>query len=376
MVAVINRHSARGPLDSYYDSLNLWTNNTSQNLTTYGSRMAYVLGATYVKNYSSLLLPYSASTVNVESTNYERTMNTAASFMQGVYNGTVTGDAYLSNITAPLYNQTTINQVLSALNKTSVKFNTSAPVPPIHINDSIILAAGKSCTKSSTWQAQNVNSTTVTSIYTTYMKDVVAYLKTKKISAGSMNSLSNFGDLAICSAFAGLPIPGGIDPTSQYYQDLKFSYDWTMANQYTAQALQTQLSSIDLFENVLNLMDKVVAGKSTLKYSQYSAHDVTLLPLLSTLGVVNSTCLLDNYVAQRANQTLPYPNCVFPGFTANIAFELYGGSSPSVRVLYNGNLVKICSDAYSCGLTAFRSDIETKMNYTYNSANFKLLCAA
>ena len=216
---------------------------------------------------------------------------------------------------------------------------------------------------------------TVTSIYTTYMKDVVAYLKTKKISVSSMSDLSDFGDLAICNAFAGLPIPGGVDPTSQYYQDLKFSYDWTMANQYTAQVNQTQITAIDLFEDVLNIMDKVIAGKSTLKYSMYSAHDVTLLPLLNILGVVNTTCLLDNYVAKKANQTLPYPNCVFPGFTANLAFELYGGSSPSVKVLYNGNVIKICSDAYSCGLTAFRADIETKTNYTYNNANFKLpLC--
>ena len=339
--------------------------------------MAYVLGAAYAKNYSSIFSQYSASIVNVESTNYDRTINTAASFLQGAYNGTVTGTAYLSNITAPLYDQTLINQVLSDLSKTSVKFNTSAPVPIIHTNDSVILAAGRSCAKSATWQAQNqADNVTITNIYNTHMKEVAAYLKTKKIYVSSMNSISSFGDLAICNAFAGLPIPGDIDPTSQYYRDLKFSYDWTMANQYIAQDIQTQITAIDLFEDVLNLMDKVIAGKSTLKYSMFSAHDVTLLPLLSILGVVNTTCLLDNYVANKANQALPYPDCVFPGFTANIAFELYAGTTPSVKVLYNGKVVKICSDAYSCGLTAFRADIEAKLNYTYNNANFKLLCVA
>ena len=372
---MMSRHGARAPLYSYYDSLNQW-NGVTENLTSHGFRMAYILGAAYAENYPSLLLPYSASTVHIESTNYERTLDTAASFLQGVYNGTVTGTAYASNITAPPYDQTEVNQIISNLNQSSVKFDTSAPIPTVHTNDSIILAASKSCTKSATWQTQNEANSSVTTVYTTYMKDVVAYLKTKKISVSSMDDLYDFGDLAVCNAFAGLPIPGGIDPTSQYYQDVKFAYEWTMANQYLGQDLQVQITSMTMFQNILNLMDKAISGKSTVKFSMYSAHDVTMIPVLASLGIVNSTCLLDNYVAKKANQTLPYPNCVFPGFTANLAFELYGGASPYVSVRYNGNLINICNDASSCGVTDFRTDVETKTNYTYNNANFKVLCAA
>ena len=191
-----------------------------------------------------------------------------------------------------------------------------------------------------------------------------------------MNDLYGLGDLAICNVFAGLPIPGGIDPNSQYYQDLKLAYEWTAVNQYITQDLQIQISSMAMFQNVLNLMDQVIAGKSTIKYSMFSAHDVTLLPILSKLDVLNSTCLLANYAAKKANQALPYPNCLFPGFTANVAFELYGGTTPYIKVFYNGNLVSICNNNNSCGLTDFRADIETKTNYAYNNANFKLLCTA
>ena len=289
--------------------------------------MAYILGATYVKNYASLLLPYSSSIINVESTNYERTINTAASFLQGVYNGPVTGSAYPSSITAPLHNQATINQIISTLNDPSVSFDTSAPTPTIHVNESILIGGSRSCPKSATWQAQNSNSSDIDNIYNTYMQDVVKYLRSKRIFTGNMDNLYNFGDLAMCNVFAGFPIPGGIDPSSQYYQDVKFAYEWTSANMYLSQDIQVQMSSMTIFQNILSLMDQAAAGKSKLKYAQYSAHDVTLLPMLASLGVVNTQCLLANYVAKKANQDLPYPNCVFPGFTANIAFELYGGKN-------------------------------------------------
>ena len=337
--------------------------------------MAYVLGAAYVKYYPSLLLPYSQTTVHVESTDYERTINTAAGFMQGVYSGQPVGTAYSASLSAPLYTQTTVTDVISTLSKTTTKYSTSAAVPPIHTDESIILAAGRNCPMYETWVDQNGVNSTIKNTYTTYMKDVVAYLKTKKINVRSMDDLFGFADIAISNAYAEIPIPGGIDPASQYYQDLKFAYEWTSAVWYTAQTIQTELTSIDTFQNVLNLMDKVIAGKSAIKFSMFSAHDVTLLPLLATLGIVNDSCLLANYVAKKAGKTLPYPNCVFPGFTANLAFELYGGKSPYVVVYYNGNLIKVCNGQSSCGLTAFRTDIQTRTNHLYNNANFKTLCA-
>ena len=375
LAVVINRHGARAPLDLSYDSLKQWTG-SAQELTSAGHRMSYVLGATYAKYYPTLLLPYSQNAVHIESTNVERTINTAKSFMQGVYNGQVTGTAYSANISAPLYTQSTVKQVISTLSKSSAKFNVSAPSPPIHTSGSTILAASRSCAKSSIWQSQNDADSAVKNIYTTYMQDLVKYLKTKKISAGSMGSLYNFADLAIANAFNGLPIPGDIDPTSQYYQDLKLAYEWSATYWYTAQELQTQLTGMSLLQNVFNLMDKVVAGKSPIKYSMFSAHDVTLLPVLASLGIVNNTCILANYVAEKANKAVPYPNCVFPSFTANLAFDLYGGKSPYVEVYYNGDLVKICNNKSSCGLSDFRADVEKKTNYAYNNANFKLLCAA
>ena len=372
---VLNRHSARGPLDSSYDSLKQWTNNY-QILTSAGQRMAYALGAVYMKYYSGLLSPYSSTAVHVESTNYERTKDTAAAFWQGVYNGKLLGTAYNANLTMPMYTQSTVSSVLTTLSKTTTKYNASAPVPTIHTSDSIILAAGRDCPMYETWVDENDLNSTVKNTYATYMKDVVAYLKTKKIYVSSMDDLYSFADIAISNSHAGLPIPGGIDPTSQYYQDLKLAYEWTSAFWYTAQTIQTQLTAIDLFQNALNLMDKVVAGKSAIKFSMFSAHDVTLLPVLATLGIVNDTCLLANYVAKKANKTLPYPNCVFPGFTSNLAFELYTSttSSPFVEVYYNGNLIKICNNKSSCSLTSFRTDIQTKTNYAYNNANFATLC--
>ena len=376
MVVVMNRHGARAPLSSYYDSLKQWTG-SSQQLTPYGHRMAYILGATYVKYYRSLLVPYSASTVNIESTNVERTVSTAKSFMQGVYNGSVTGTAYPSNITAPFYTQSTVDSVISKLNKSSTKYDTSAPVPPIHTNDEYnILSLNKFCAKTNTWGSENDDSVTLKNVYTTHMQDLVKYLKSKNITVSNMGDLYEFGDLAIANAFSGLPIPGGIDPTSQYYKDVKFAFEYTLAYWYTAQDIQVQMSSMNPFQNILNLMDKVVAGKSTLKYSMFSAHDTNLLPVLSILGVLNNTCLLENYIAQKANQALPYPTCVFPGFTANLAFELFGGTSPFVVLYYNGDRINICNGKSSCSLKSFRADIEKKTNWTYNNANFKVICAA
>ena len=51
-----------------------------------------------------------------------------------------------------------------------------------------------------------------------------------------------------------------------------------------------------MFQNVLNLMDKVVIGKSEVKFSMLSAHDVTLIPMLNALDIVNTKCLTSNYV--------------------------------------------------------------------------------
>ena len=375
MAATLVRHSARGPLDNSYDSLNQW-NSVYQLLTDAGKRMAYVLGAVYMRYYSTLLSPFSASTVHVESTNYERTRDTASSFFQGAYNGPLVGSVFNANLAMPMYTQSTITSVLTSLSKTSAKFNASAPVPTVYTSSSIILAAGRDCSNYETWVDENDLNVAIKNVYNTYMLDLVKYLRTKKIYASSLEDLYSFADIAISNYHAGLPIPGGIDPTSQYYQDLKLAYEWLSAIWYTAQTVQTQLTSIDTFQNILNLMDKVVAKKSAIKFAMFSAHDVTLLPVLATLGIVNDTCLLANYVATRASKTLPYPNCVFPGFTANIAFELYSSttSTPFVEVYYNGNLIKICNNKSSCGLTSFRTDIQTKTNYAYNNANFDTLC--
>ena len=373
LVAVLARHGARAPLDLTFDEFKQWTG-SKQELTSTGQRMSYILGSVYAKKYPSLLLPYNKNTVNIESTDYQRTIETAKHFVNGAYSASPTGKSYSTSLNMPQFIQSSVSQAIVTLSSPATRFVTNPTLPPIHTQDSIILAAGNLCNNFDVWKNQNKKNTARDTFFNTYMTGLVSYLRSKKIYVYELGGVVTFADFAIANANSDLPIPAGVDPSSQYYQDLKLAYEWDSTNTYTAQTVQTQITGSDFLQNVLGLMDKVVAGRSQTKFSMFSAHDVTLLPVLTSLGIVTRECLISNYNARKANKVLPYPNCVFPGYTANLAFELYTGSSPYVQVYYNGNLVSICNNTSQCTLKNFRADVEQKTNYQNNKANFKKLC--
>jgi hypothetical protein len=73
----------------------------------------------------------------------------------------------------------------------------------------------------------------------------------------------------------------------------------------------------DFLAEVLTNMQKAVEGKQPYRFMLYAAHDVTLLPVMSALGV-------------PLDYETPY--------ASNISFELYkDGDAYSVLLRYNGN---------------------------------------
>ena len=61
-----------------------------------------------------------------------------------------------------------------------------------------------------------------------------------------------------------------------------------------------------------------------------------------------------NFQSYLENKTLVYPNCYFPYFASDVAFEFYNDTnSPTVEFYYNGVLIPLCNGQDACSYDDF-----------------------
>ena len=378
LVIEINRHGGRGPLLNTYDFNNQWGSNISQ-ITENGRRMGYLLGRAYQKDYPELLSSYDPQKIYVRSSEVKRTYETAGSILSGIYNGSLVGTDYPENFGLPPYNQTKIDEIRAELTNRTVSLGS---VPNITIHqvpgaDDVVIKNNDAaaCPAAMLMLIEDVVSSQTSQVYETYMQDLVQYLRIQNITINSFIKLLYFGDTVISNYYANLTIPAKIKPHSKYYRDAEFAYNWMTANEYIGQQVQRQVNAVYLFKSIVNIMNRTIAGTSPLQFVIYSGHDNTLLSILSAFGLVTTECLLENYVTQSAGFQVPYEHCIYPAFASNLKFELYNGTTPTVKFYYNDDEIHLCVNATNgCTFSQFQDYIGQATN-NYTTADYDRICS-
>ncbi|KAG8445350.1 hypothetical protein GDO86_010219 [Hymenochirus boettgeri] len=127
------------------------------------------------------------------------------------------------------------------------------------------------------------------------------------------------------------------------------------------------LATHPLLNQTASRMQNIAEGKKGEVFALYSAHDVTISPILSSLGLKEAR---------------------FPRFAARLVFELWHDPDKKkehyVRILYNGEDVtfqtSFCRNAqrnskrFLCPLKKFSSYVQKEMFFSFNSTSYYDAC--
>jgi len=374
LVIEVFRHGARGPLNQTFDPTKPWGNDIGQ-LTPVGMRMHYLLGEAVKDRYPTLLAKYDPNEVYVRSTDINRTIMSAYSHMYGVYKNS--GPALAENISqvesVPPYQSDIIQKTITQLDTRDALPGTIQAVP-VHVllaAEDHVLRPWDACPNAKQWHKANEDKE-ATDVFNTDMADLVKNLRAYGLDIQTWWDLYWAGDNGITNAFQEIALPAGIDSSSQSYKDLKFAFEWFTVKIFEGSAEQRSLYAVNLLEAVQDYINKKANGQTDLKFVLLSAHDTTLLTLLSAFGITTKDCLLANYRADKSNKDIPYENCVYPQYASNIIFEFYK-SENKIVFKYNGNIITVCGDNKGCAVSDFKNYVK-KVTNSYTADDYKIKC--
>jgi len=374
LVIELFRHGARSPSQGTFD--NSWDSYGYGELTSVGMRQHYILGAAISQTYPTLT-PYDPTTVYVRSCDKNRTIMSAYCHLYGVYNGLGPNlpDTISHQMTWPPYDPDILAQVDT--NNASALPNNFMPVP-IHSVDSgedYILESYKNCPDLSDIYYAHTDDDTVNEVFQE-LNSTVSYINSQLPNQPikTMKDLKNFGDTAIANLYYGKTIPANIQPSSPMFNDIVFADQWYEVYPTLATKKQRQTFVAPLMWQINDYINGVKNGSSSLKFIVLSAHETTLMLILTGIGLVTPECLRANWEAIRQDNAVPYPLCSYPIFASQIVFEYYNTTDPYIVVKYNDMVIDFCNTGNGiCSLNEFinvSSAITGKMGY----ADFLKVC--
>lgn len=96
-------------------------------------------------------------------------------------------------------------------------------------------------------------------------------------------------------------------------------FTWTLFTYFYTQD-QIKIGNTQLLQNTIYRMREARAGRGP-KFVFFSAHDTTILSLLTAFNMVSVSCLMDNFFNSKQNQDTCMTS--YPQFAANIVLELW-----------------------------------------------------
>lgn len=370
MLTSVFRHGARTPVKNFlnYD----WANKIGMgNLTYAGMRQHYFLGAQLQANYSALLNPatYTNFDLQVWSSPYFRTIQSAQSHLQGVYPPNIkTNDpnsGFGPDVTSAIYNP--------PITPFNYAFNQQKSVPygvgmfPIATDTAYLdffFTVDVSCPNFNSLMATGRKD--IDPIYNKLVQPTCDKLQQYGFSPQqfgqdtcNLTMIEGAYDCLIANQFYnGQNEPGMSD---DFYTEL--------ANAKTINSVLTFPTdqTINLFtdkisRSIIDGMNDKIAGKTKLKYRVFSGHDTTLLPLMMKLDLTSLACLKNVYPNKVD------PNCqTHPPYASSLIFELVTDPNNNyfVRILFNGAPVAaICdnpADQYYCDFDSFKTEFGNRM---------------
>eukprot|EP00753_Platysulcus_tardus_P022652 PLAT9862.1.p1 GENE.PLAT9862.1~~PLAT9862.1.p1 ORF type:complete len:441 (-),score=97.17 PLAT9862.1:97-1395(-) len=261
--------------------------------------MGHMLRQLYVERHGLLPEVLDGKLMSARSTNFERTRQTAAGILSGLYPAWARTDA------SPVISISTVSPELEIL------------YPNADRNCKFLTAHIKAMTLEPLegLDADKLEQDLLTAFR--YSNDRVRWTQAK----------STLG----CLAAHGYPLPGGM--TAERLADLSryVSHRW---HSWYAPPLMARLSLGRVVGEVMNSMLATVSGEDAVRFQLMAGHDTTIIPLLTAFAVTDE-------------DGKPYRS--WPPYMANLIVELWedesvpaSPTSPSrfhVRLRYNGRVV-------------------------------------
>lgn len=230
------------------------------NLTPRGMQQHYLLGKELRKKYRGYLNEsYRHDEITVWSTDFDRTLMSAQMNMAG------------------LYGRVTLNEIA---NSSSVRIN--QPVP-IHPELTGILSPGQNCPA---FTRERLNVMNRSDLARNNRAENGSLVDSIKVQSGNVSlKVFKIADAVFCSDQHAVSLPPWIADNTTIKAYLDFLHEDLSPRLFMYSDKQVRLGGGPLLSSMIGRMKEKVAGNLTQKVLVYSAHDVTVMALLSALGV-------------------------------------------------------------------------------------------
>jgi hypothetical protein len=318
----IIRHGDRTPEIVIPNSSYLWKEGLGE-LTALGMRQVFNLGADSRENYvegDHLLSPsYQAGSIYIRSTDYNRTLMSAQSFLYGLY-PLGTGPALsetpaLAEAFQPIPIHTVPQQ------------NDCLLIPACHVEEFFSLLE-QYVFSSEEWKNKTAE----------YKDKLKKWSQKTGLPLERLDQIVKLGDNLYIREAHGIPLPGGIDEEES--KEIQRLTQWVASNVFKPSAVG-RYGSRELLSSIAQYLENSTQAQTKLKYVLFSAHDITLMSLMSAFQNPLST---------------------IPPYASEIRLLLFRRQQPDSYILmitFNGAKVKIpfCKEE-NCTLKEFMRFVE------------------
>jgi hypothetical protein len=376
LVINVFRHGARGPTQKKVDKT--WDPSLYGQLTPVGMRQQYLLGAALAKKYPNLFnKPFSNDRVYVRSSQSTRCVHSVISQLYGAFQGTGPGlnASYPSDRAVPPYDPEIVGDLLKELDNKQVFPGGFVPVVvnSVPVSDDDVLETPSSCPALYADAAKNVFELKFWNFWSKTLAPTKKSLEALGIKVKSITDFKDLIDTNYCNYYQNKELIGNITFDSELFRNMTLAATYVTYHVVYSSERQKALLSVPLFDEAFQFLDKKVKG-SAIEVVLLSTHDTAVFTILTTLGIVNEDCLIANFEAQTKGGSLPFPNCIFPPFAANVIFEFYENSgSPYVVLKYNDQAIPLCNGKAECPYQDFKA-LVTKATKGYTAKDYHRIC--
>ena len=324
---LVTRHGDRTPFTNIENAKYKWDTGYSQ-LTPIGMNEEYEVGQKlrkrYVDEYKLLKPNYIDDSIYTISSDTNRTILSAECLLLGLY-PPGTGPKLANNKPA-------LPNLIQPIPVRSVPSDSSLVMVP-YLQYLKILS----------------NNIYQSKIWTDKEKELETKFKEwTKILGNKITNLADvisIGDVLIVAKHHNLPLPKGL--SQEDAQQIINLTSWGLTTQFKSQKV-SYLCGAELLNLIAQNLKDASTQKAKYKMTYYSGHDITLLPLMSLLGV---------------------PLHKASTYASHIQLELYkkGEKSYTIKLRYNGKEIKmpIMKDNNSCSLESFLEYVK-ELNKKYS----------
>ena len=368
-VIILFRHGSRGPTTNTYDPS--WPSYLLAELTPTGMRQQFTLGTQLREEYSYLVPEYDPDNFYVRSTDLNRTIMSAESFLLGFFPfGSGPNISNLnSELDIPPYNiSDTLKSNIESLESVAEPFNyIPIPIHVIELAQDYLLYSfdSEACPLAPTMKASAQQSEEQIQFQILMNSTLNEIINMTNDTTFNFQNLGKFWETMHCDIYAGKQIPSkyvDILSNSDLWRNLSFIHNYMYFDANAGSQKQVQLFSMNYFNEMMGSISNFSQGLQTPNLLVYSASDTTMVPLLTALNITNTDCLMSNFL----NQT-NISSCVAPDFAAQLIVEFYNNSDPNqseIAVYYNDYLQNICSTANGrCSMNGFFEVLNTITQY-------------